>query len=110
LPIYSKAAFIQDNVCLAKGVYDDTLPENQGIKSLVSYGELDYIEYNELPIERKVSAKQVFDMYIEKQKIHEKIDTLKGKVSGDVEETSETTKTSTVQNSTSGNVKDTRDM
>ena len=116
LPIYSKAAFMQDNVCLAKGVYDDTLPENQGIKSLVSYGELGYSAYNvynaynELPIERKVSAKQVFDMYIEKQKIHEKIDTLKGKVSGDVEETLETTKTSTVQNSTSGNVKDTRDM
>ena len=75
--IYSKNAFTQENICLAKGVYDDTLPEHQGIKSLISYGQTEYQELNKIPAERKITAEQVFEIYLQKEKNRAKSQELK---------------------------------
>ncbi len=66
--IYSKNAFTQENICLAKGVYDDTLPEHQGIKSLISYGLTKYQELDKIPAERKISAEKVLEIYQQKER------------------------------------------
>ena len=58
-PIYSKEAFTEENICLARQVYDDTVPEKQGIKSLTSYGDPNYTLWQQVPADRKISAAQV---------------------------------------------------
>ena len=91
IKIYPKQAFVQDNICLAGIVVDDTQPEAQEIKSL-SMAVLnpaesslfkttwDFIggENLDVPEGRKMTAEQVFEMYQQKQKQQERISELKG--------------------------------
>ncbi|MBE6468019.1 MAG: hypothetical protein E7004_05460 [Alphaproteobacteria bacterium] len=79
-PIYSKEAFTEENICLAGKVYDDTIPEKQGIKSLTSYGDPDYTLWQQVPADRKISAAQVVTYHETKVATAKYLAKVKGKL------------------------------
>ncbi len=80
LKIYPKDAFMQSDICLARGAYDDIVPENQGIKSLISYGRLDWEAFTKLPKEQLIGADEVFEKYQQKQQKEQLASTITNKL------------------------------
>jgi len=69
--IIPKEAFVQDNICLAGKVFDDTQPQAQEIKSICPaiLHPHEFIEGwgVDIPPERQISAEQAFEMWQQKQ-------------------------------------------